>query len=314
MASKTRSTSRKTKAPNVSPQEDVQPNELMTRRTNDQPPTIRLTTRPLPRRNNFGARKHAGQNRGASNFSRPAADRHPGINNNNQRNQAGPRHIPPSRGYRPPAPPRFPPVSSMSAPPSATVTVPPLARMSPVVGAPNLADMIMATASSNLRPSPSKPVMPGTSLLSPTKRRKVSVEHASSASDLSPRSTSANILCQTPPTSRESSSAVSFQTGHPPLVGIVGQAEEKKFPIPRTPVKRERERSPDLPEQPKLVSEGSLRFGPLPPNCQPTHYGYQANRRAWQATECALLRTKGLQIVRALIRFVTFYCFRFTCL
>lgn len=301
MSSNIRGTSRKAHIPTT--QEDTQPNELLTRRING-PPTIR-TTRPLPRRTNFVPRKYVGTHTAAARSAKHLASSLPRSKGNPLPGQPGPQR-PPSVGtsYGSSTPQPFPPVFPSTPTKPANVFRPPaestrMVSTSPrkptaVLGAPNLADMIMATATSNVRRTPPNS--------SPSKRRKVSVEASSSISNVSPRSPSANPLYQTPPTFRESSSVQLSSAGLSPLSSVTCRMHDKVPDIPRTQIKQERDIFPGPIEPPKLVTEGSMRFAPLPPNCQPSHKRYQVNRRTWQARNCASIKSKGIEIVRVLIR------------
>ncbi|RDX50820.1 hypothetical protein OH76DRAFT_1481896 [Lentinus brumalis] len=67
------------------------------------------------------------------------------------------------------------------------------------------------------------------------------------------------------------------------------------------PVKRERSTSPALAGA-RLVTQGCVRIGPLPPNCRKTHVGYQPARQELAKTEMDKLRKLGLQPTRVFTR------------
>ncbi|KAH9992730.1 hypothetical protein BJV74DRAFT_394286 [Russula compacta] len=67
-------------------------------------------------------------------------------------------------------------------------------------------------------------------------------------------------------------------------------------------VKRERSISPELSVEPQLITAGSKRYAPLPPQCEKSRPGYRAARNAWAQKEKEALKRLGLKVVRTLIR------------
>lgn len=70
------------------------------------------------------------------------------------------------------------------------------------------------------------------------------------------------------------------------------------------PVKRERSLSPVLPSSPRVTTEGSIRFAPLPEHCRKAHAQYIANRKAWVDQEVKKLKQINpyIRAVRVLTR------------
>jgi hypothetical protein len=69
-------------------------------------------------------------------------------------------------------------------------------------------------------------------------------------------------------------------------------------------VKRERSISPDLSAVPQLITSGSKRYAPLPPECRKSQPRYKMARNAWARKEQEALKRLGLKVVRTFIRFV----------
>jgi hypothetical protein len=70
-------------------------------------------------------------------------------------------------------------------------------------------------------------------------------------------------------------------------------------------IKRERSISPDLSEPPQLITAGSKRYAPLPPQCKKSQPNYMTARNAWARKEQEALKRLGLKVIRTFIRFVT---------
>ncbi|EED81886.1 predicted protein [Postia placenta Mad-698-R] len=70
------------------------------------------------------------------------------------------------------------------------------------------------------------------------------------------------------------------------------------------PVKRERSLSPVLPSSPRVTTEGSIRFAPLPEHCRKAHAQYIANRKVWVNQEVKKLKqiNPSIRAVRVLTR------------
>jgi hypothetical protein len=71
-------------------------------------------------------------------------------------------------------------------------------------------------------------------------------------------------------------------------------------------VKRERSISPELSaaSEPQLITAGSRRYAPLPPECKKSQPHYRAARNAWARKEQEALKRLGLRVVRTFIRSV----------
>lgn len=69
-------------------------------------------------------------------------------------------------------------------------------------------------------------------------------------------------------------------------------------------IKRERSISPDLSAVPQLITSGSKRYAPLPPECRTSQAKYKTARNAWARKEQEALKRLGLKVVRTFIRFV----------
>lgn len=70
-------------------------------------------------------------------------------------------------------------------------------------------------------------------------------------------------------------------------------------------VKKERSISPELSStEPRLITAGSKRYAPLPPECMKSQPNYKAARSAWARKEQDALRRLGLTVVRAFVRSV----------
>jgi hypothetical protein len=69
-------------------------------------------------------------------------------------------------------------------------------------------------------------------------------------------------------------------------------------------VKRERSISLELSAEPQLITAGSKRFAPLPPECKKSHPNHNAARNAWAKKEQEALKRLGLKVVRTFIRYV----------
>jgi hypothetical protein len=70
-------------------------------------------------------------------------------------------------------------------------------------------------------------------------------------------------------------------------------------------VKRERSITPELSDEPQLITAGSKRYVPIPPDCQKSRPNYKAARSAWAKKEQEALKKLGLKVVRTFIRCVT---------
>ena len=69
-------------------------------------------------------------------------------------------------------------------------------------------------------------------------------------------------------------------------------------------VKRERSPSPEIP--PELVTEGAVRYAPIPEKCRKGHPGFQMSRRVWAEEAKKRLREQNVEPVRVFIRSVIF--------
>lgn len=69
-------------------------------------------------------------------------------------------------------------------------------------------------------------------------------------------------------------------------------------------IKRERSISPELSAEPQLITAGSKRYAPLPPECEKSRPGYRAARNAWAQKQQEAVRRLGLKVVRTFIRSV----------
>ena len=70
-------------------------------------------------------------------------------------------------------------------------------------------------------------------------------------------------------------------------------------------VKKERCISPELSSiEPQLITAGTKRYAPLPPECMKSQPNYKAARGAWAKKEQEELKRLGLKVVRTFIRFV----------
>ncbi|PCH44508.1 hypothetical protein WOLCODRAFT_139043 [Wolfiporia cocos MD-104 SS10] len=67
-------------------------------------------------------------------------------------------------------------------------------------------------------------------------------------------------------------------------------------------VKHERSPSPELTSGPRLITEGSIRLAPLPESCKRAAPNYQANRKSWVHGELEKLRRLKLTVVRCFTR------------
>ncbi|KAI0642371.1 hypothetical protein C8Q79DRAFT_1013653 [Trametes meyenii] len=73
--------------------------------------------------------------------------------------------------------------------------------------------------------------------------------------------------------------------------------------MPSTAVKRERSPSPALVDTgPRLITDGCVRFAPLPPECRNGRPGYKAARQNWIAREVQKLHARGLRPTRTFVR------------
>jgi len=107
-------------------------------------------------------------------------------------------------------------------------------------------------------------------------------------------------------------SSVSAINCTPPTQGTISTLPSPASPVssetlvgePR--VKRERSITPELSEEPQLITAGSKRYAPLPPDCQKSRPKYKAARSAWAKKEQEALRKLGLKVVRTFIRCVTY--------
>ncbi|KAI0675965.1 hypothetical protein C8Q78DRAFT_1103915 [Trametes maxima] len=78
---------------------------------------------------------------------------------------------------------------------------------------------------------------------------------------------------------------------------------QPQSPETSLPVKRERSPSPVLANTgPRLVTDGCVRFAPLPPECRAGRSGYKDARQNWVAREVKKLRAQGLQPTRTFVR------------
>ena len=68
-------------------------------------------------------------------------------------------------------------------------------------------------------------------------------------------------------------------------------------------VKRERSPSPNI-SQPDLVTEGAVRYAPIPEKCRKGYPGFQTSRRLWAEEAKKRLREYNLEPVRVFIRSV----------
>jgi hypothetical protein len=70
-------------------------------------------------------------------------------------------------------------------------------------------------------------------------------------------------------------------------------------------VKKERSISPgSCPTGPRLITAGTKRYAPLPPECMKSQPNYKAARSAWAKKVQEELKRLGLKVVRTFIRFV----------
>ena len=70
-------------------------------------------------------------------------------------------------------------------------------------------------------------------------------------------------------------------------------------------VKKERSVSPGLSStEPRLITAGTKRYAPLPPECRKSQPNYKAARSAWAKKVQEELKRLGLKVVRTFIRFV----------
>ena len=70
-------------------------------------------------------------------------------------------------------------------------------------------------------------------------------------------------------------------------------------------VKKERSISPELSSaEPRLITAGTKRYVPLPPECLKSHPNFKAARTAWAWKEQEALRRLGLKVVRTFVRSV----------
>jgi len=73
-------------------------------------------------------------------------------------------------------------------------------------------------------------------------------------------------------------------------------------------VKKERSISPELsPTERQLISAGTKRYAPLPPECMKSQPNYKAARSAWAKKVQEELKRLGLKVVRTFIRSVVPY-------
>jgi len=70
-------------------------------------------------------------------------------------------------------------------------------------------------------------------------------------------------------------------------------------------VKKERSISPGLSStEPQLITAGTKRYAPLPPECMKSQPNYKVARTAWAKTEQEELKRLGFKVVRTFIRSV----------
>ncbi|KAI0299277.1 hypothetical protein BC826DRAFT_996406 [Russula brevipes] len=67
-------------------------------------------------------------------------------------------------------------------------------------------------------------------------------------------------------------------------------------------LKRGRSTSPALSPEPQLITAGSRRYAPLPPECRKSNPNYKAARNAWAKKEQDELKRLGLKVARTFIR------------
>jgi hypothetical protein len=69
-------------------------------------------------------------------------------------------------------------------------------------------------------------------------------------------------------------------------------------------IKRERTLSPELSAVPQVITAGSKRYAPLPPECRKSQPSHKTARNAWAKKEQKALKRLGLRVVRTFIRCV----------
>jgi hypothetical protein len=70
-------------------------------------------------------------------------------------------------------------------------------------------------------------------------------------------------------------------------------------------VKKERSISPELsPTEPQLITAGTKRYQPLPPECMKSRPNYRAARSVWAKKEQEALKRLGFKVVRTFVRSV----------
>lgn len=70
-------------------------------------------------------------------------------------------------------------------------------------------------------------------------------------------------------------------------------------------VKRERSISPELSSnEPQIITAGTKRYQPLPPECRKSQPNYKAARNAWAKKEQEALKRLGFKVVRSFVRSV----------
>ena len=95
-----------------------------------------------------------------------------------------------------------------------------------------------------------------------------------------------------------------------PIEKIVSAVRSPASPIPPETlvgehrIKRERSPSPELSAVPQVITAGSKRYAPLPPECRKSQPNHKAARNAWAKKEQKALRRLGLRVVRTFIRSV----------
>ena len=95
-----------------------------------------------------------------------------------------------------------------------------------------------------------------------------------------------------------------------PTEKIVSAVTSPASPVPSETlagehrIKRERSLSPELSAVPQVITAGSKRYAPLPPECRKSQPNHKAARNAWAKKEQKALKRLGLRVVRTFIRSV----------
>ncbi|OCH86945.1 hypothetical protein OBBRIDRAFT_189322 [Obba rivulosa] len=276
------------------PSEDQQPNEGIDRRRAGLPPAV-SSAAPLPRNQRGGYRAHGIAGRGRGEWSHLPRDRHSEFNlADNIWAEVRPGTLP--RAGRTLQETNT--TAEFLDTEATAIPVPALSRDEKQTVM-SLAEVI---SSANRNPVPPNASSSAERQPRPRKRRKLTppnnvLSYAGPAIPLSSvQGPHHSTAIEHPHTEKEKSksSLPCSPTGTAPLPAAAGKADVS--------VKRERSPSPVLPSAARPVTEGSIRFAPLPRECRSSTRNYQLNRSRWIKGETSKLQAKGLKVERVFVR------------